>query len=156
MTDNITGKPIVIVDPFSSGGLYASAFAAEGLTAVAVISYPEIPAAYAAAFEPGDYTEVLTYDGDFGALVARLRALDPLGVLPGTEIAVEFADALAAEVTPAWPTTPSSPAPAATSTTWPGPWPGPGCRCCGRSPPTPRRRSPPGSRSRGSPAATWW
>lgn len=101
MTREDAAPPIVIVDPISSGGLYASAFAAEGIPAVAVISFPEIPAAYAGSFDPEEFTHVLTYDGDFEALVNTLRPLKPRGVLPGTEIAVELADALAAEVTPA-------------------------------------------------------
>ncbi|ARF54208.1 ATP-grasp domain-containing protein [Streptomyces gilvosporeus] len=94
------GGPAVIVDPFSSGGLYAPAFRAAGVPVVAVVSYPQIPPAYAGSFRPEDFDAVLTWDGDEDALVARLRALGPRCVLPGAEIGVELADRLAARVVP--------------------------------------------------------
>ncbi|GLF97756.1 ATP-grasp domain-containing protein [Streptomyces yaizuensis] len=95
-----TTGPVVIVDPFSSGAQYAPALAGYGVPVVAVSSHPRIPTAYAASFDPSAFTEVITYEGDFDQLVARLGALGPTGVLPGTEVAVELAERLAARLTP--------------------------------------------------------
>ncbi|MFJ9852517.1 ATP-grasp domain-containing protein [Streptomyces sp. NPDC101150] len=95
-----SGSPAVIVDPFSSGGLYAPAFRAAGVPTVAVVSYPEIPQAYAGSFQPADFDEILTLTGDEAPLAERLRALRPRCVLPGAEIGVELADRLAAQVVP--------------------------------------------------------
>ncbi|MFG2139891.1 ATP-grasp domain-containing protein [Streptomyces sp. NPDC048650] len=95
-----SGSPAVIVDPFSSGGLYAPAFRAAGVPSVAVVSYPEIPPAYAGSFRSEDFDTILTWDGDEDALVDRLCALRPRCVLPGAEIGVELADRLAARVVP--------------------------------------------------------
>ncbi|MFF4698254.1 ATP-grasp domain-containing protein [Streptomyces chattanoogensis] len=100
MSPNPSGSPAVIVDPFSSGGLYAPAFRTAGVPTVAVVSYPEIPPAYAGSFRPEDYDTILSWDGDEAALVERLRALRPRCVLPGAEIGVELADRLAARVVP--------------------------------------------------------
>ncbi|UQA97266.1 ATP-grasp domain-containing protein [Streptomyces halobius] len=95
-----SGSPAVIVDPFSSGGLYAPAFRAAEVPVMAVVSYPEIPPAYAGSFRPEDFDEVLTWTGKEDALVERLRELRPRCVLPGAEIGVELADRLAAQVVP--------------------------------------------------------
>ena len=92
--------PAVIVDPFSSGGLYAPAFTEAGVPVVAVLSSPDMPEVYRASFRPEDFPEVITYDGDLDALVARLRELAPRCVLPGAESGVELADLLAEQVTP--------------------------------------------------------
>lgn len=92
--------PAVIVDPYSSGGLYAPAFKDAGVPVVAVISRPEVPDVYASSYHPEDFSEIITFDGDHGPMIERLRQLSPRCVLPGTETGVQLADALAAEVLP--------------------------------------------------------
>ncbi|MFD7735690.1 ATP-grasp domain-containing protein [Kitasatospora phosalacinea] len=96
-----TDRPAVIVDPFSSGGLYAPAFAAAGVPVVAVVSHREIHPVYADSYHPDDFTEVLSLHGREEEVVARLRELDPLCILPGADIGVGPADRLAAAVLPA-------------------------------------------------------
>ncbi|MFC8454759.1 ATP-grasp domain-containing protein [Kitasatospora sp. NPDC057223] len=100
-------RPAVIVDPFSSGGMYAPAFAAAGVPVVAVTSYPEVPAAYADSFRPADFTHVLGFDGDVERLVAQLRPLAPRCVLPGAESGVELADRLTERLHPETVNTPA-------------------------------------------------
>lgn len=91
--------PAVIVDPFSSGGMYAPAFREAGVPVAAVLSSPDMPEVYRASFHPEDFPEVITFDGDLDALTARLRDLGPRCVLPGAESGVELADLLAERVT---------------------------------------------------------
>ncbi|MEU5219193.1 ATP-grasp domain-containing protein [Streptomyces sp. NPDC020807] len=95
---NPTG-PAVIVDPFSSGGMYAPAFKEAGVPVVAVLSGPDMPEVYRASFHPEDFPEVIVFDGDLDAVTARLRELAPRCVLPGAESGVELADLLAERVT---------------------------------------------------------
>jgi len=90
--------PAVIVDPYSSGALFAPAFADAGVPVVAVVSSPEPPDVYAASYRPEHFTTILTATEDLGPLVEKLRALRPRCVLPGCESGVELADALAPQV----------------------------------------------------------
>lgn len=98
-TSDPTG-PAVIVDPFSSGELYAPAFTRAGVPVVAVISQPEPPAAYLSSFHPEDFPRQLIYEGDLAATADQLARLRPRCILPGTEIGVELAEQLAARVVP--------------------------------------------------------
>jgi biotin carboxylase len=97
----VSGGPAVIVDPFSSGGMYAPAFLAASVPVVAVLSRPTPPPVYAPSFHPEDFSEVIAYEGDLDDVVRRVGALAPRCVLPGADSGVELADALAARVTPA-------------------------------------------------------
>lgn len=90
--------PAVIVDPYSSGALFAPAFKAAGVPVVAVVSSAEAPAVYASSYRPEDFVEIITYERELAPVVQRLRALRPRCVLPGCESGVELADALAAAV----------------------------------------------------------
>lgn len=92
--------PAVIVDPYSSGNLYAPLLRETGVPTVAVTSRPDIPPAYAASFHPEDFPEVVSYDGDLAPVVRRLAELRPRCVLAGADPGVELADRLAAELCP--------------------------------------------------------
>ncbi|GLW93440.1 ATP-grasp domain-containing protein [Actinokineospora globicatena] len=93
--------PAVIVDPYSSGALFASALAERGIDVVAVLSAERPPEAYASSYQPRDYRDPIVYRGDLSEVVDRLRALDPRCVLAGCESGVELAERLAPLVTPA-------------------------------------------------------
>ncbi|SER08824.1 ATP-grasp domain-containing protein [Actinokineospora terrae] len=93
--------PAVIVDPYSSGALFAAALAERGIDVVAVLSSEQPPEAYASSYQPADYTDPIVYRGDLTEVVDRLRALDPRCVLAGCESGVELAERLAPLVTPA-------------------------------------------------------
>ncbi|MGW1196715.1 ATP-grasp domain-containing protein [Streptomyces sp. NPDC002536] len=100
-----TGRPVVIVDPFSSGDEWAPAFAARGSGAVAILSSPGIQDAYRThPLRPEDFSAVHLWSD---SLVDRLRTLDPLCVLPGAESGVEIADHLSALLTPQYANTPA-------------------------------------------------
>jgi len=92
--------PAVIVDPYSSGALFAPAFREAGVPVVAVVSAPEPPAVYASSYRPGDFDETIVFDGDLERVVARLSELAPRCVLAGCESGVELADAVAPRVVP--------------------------------------------------------
>ncbi|MFC0861740.1 ATP-grasp domain-containing protein [Sphaerimonospora cavernae] len=91
--------PAVIVDPFSSGGMYAPAFRQAGVPVVAVLSGPDMPEVYRASFHPEDFPEMIVFDGDLDAVAGRLRELRPRCILPGAESGVELADLLSSLVT---------------------------------------------------------
>ncbi|GGU81679.1 hypothetical protein GCM10010260_12670 [Streptomyces filipinensis] len=94
----MTARTVVIVDPYSSGTLLASALREEGYSVVAVTSGSSIPDLYVDSFESSDFDAWFT---EFTPeLVKELRSLDPVAVLPGAEIGVELADRLAEQITP--------------------------------------------------------
>jgi len=96
--------PAVIVDPYSSGALYAPAFREAGVPVVAVVTAPTPPEVYAASYRPEDFDEIIVASGvasgDQATAIARLSALRPRCVLAGCESGVELADALAPRVVP--------------------------------------------------------
>lgn len=100
MPDSNPLGPAVIVDPFSSGMFYASAFKEAGVPVVTVLSREELPAVYIPTFHPEEYQEVIKFTGDHKPVVERLIALRPRCILPGAETGVELADELAAQVIP--------------------------------------------------------
>ncbi|TDD95307.1 ATP-grasp domain-containing protein [Actinomadura rubrisoli] len=93
--------PAVIVDPYSSGALFAEPLGRHGVPVVAVVTGPRPPDAYASSYRPGDYPETVVYDGDLDAVARRLRALGPRCVIAGCESGVELAERLAPLVVPA-------------------------------------------------------
>lgn len=92
--------PAVVVDPYSSGALFAPAFAERGVEVVAVVTGPQPPAVYASSYRPSDFAEVITFEGDTGPIVDRLRKLGPRCVIAGCESGVELAEVLAPQVLP--------------------------------------------------------
>ncbi|BCM87684.1 ATP-grasp domain-containing protein [Methylobacterium indicum] len=94
-------SPAVIVDPYSSGALYASAFGRVGIPVVAVMSAPEPPNVYASSFRPQDFELILVARGpDVSDLVQSLRSLGPRCILTGCESGVELTDLIAPQVLP--------------------------------------------------------
>lgn len=93
-------RPAVIVDPYSSGALFAEAFGRHGVPVVAVVSSPRPPDAYAASYRPTDFSEILVFDGDLDGLARRVAGLRPQCFLAGCESGVELAERLASHVLP--------------------------------------------------------
>jgi biotin carboxylase len=93
-------RSVVVVDPYSSGNLLAPALRAAGFSVVAVLSRPSPPEVLAASYQPSDFDEHLVCQSLTPDIVERLRAIDPVAVLPGAEIGVELSDTLAAALTP--------------------------------------------------------
>ncbi|NBD08488.1 ATP-grasp domain-containing protein [Corallococcus silvisoli] len=92
--------PAVIVDPYSSGALYAPAFREAGVPSVALVTAPAPPDVYAASYRPEDFSEVIVASDGLSTAIARLRALRPRCVLAGCESGVELADLVAPQVVP--------------------------------------------------------
>ena len=93
--------PCVVVDPYSSGALFAEALRERGVPVAAVLSSARPPEAYASSYRPRDFPDALVHDGDLEELVRWVRALDPRCVIAGCESGVELAERLAPRVLPA-------------------------------------------------------
>lgn len=93
----MTGPVVVIVDPYSSGVMYAPALRKAGFSPVAVISAPGPAPDFTSTLRPKDFDVVLAADD---GLIDRLAPMSPVAVLPGTESGVELADRLADQLTP--------------------------------------------------------
>ncbi|GAA0341421.1 ATP-grasp domain-containing protein [Actinoallomurus spadix] len=92
----MSGQPhVVLVDTYAPTRLLAPRFRALGYRCVRVQSTPEPPPVYAS--EPvdlGDYAASVVHDGDVDRTLAAVAAFDPVAVVPGGEVGVEFSDLL--------------------------------------------------------------
>lgn len=96
-------SPVIIVDPLSSGIELAPAFRARGIPCVALSTFtPLSRLGYGTELRSEDFHSVIHYRPEQGEeeLAERLRALDPLAILPGTDAAMPLAERLAAKLTP--------------------------------------------------------
>jgi biotin carboxylase len=96
----MTPRHVVVVDPYSSGVLYAPALRRAGFSPVAVRSVPMPAPQFTSAFRPEDFDAQYLADGNFAELVRTLAGKGVLAVLPGSESGVALADRLAARLTP--------------------------------------------------------
>ncbi|MEV4739412.1 ATP-grasp domain-containing protein [Streptomyces sp. NPDC049555] len=92
--------PCVVVDPYSSGALFAEALARHGIPAVAVLTGPRPPEAYASSFRPQDFPDTVVYEGDLDGVVRQLAGRAPRAVVAGCESGVELAERLAPLLVP--------------------------------------------------------
>lgn len=90
-------RPVVIVDPLSSGTELAPAFKARGIPAIAVTLKPMDWNGFGSKIRQSDFMEIIPNQEN---LVEILRKYDPIAILPGTEEGVPLAEALAVEITP--------------------------------------------------------
>jgi biotin carboxylase len=90
-------RPVVIVDPLSSGVELAPAFKARGIPAIAVTPKPMDWNGFGSKIRSSDFIEIIS---DQENLVEVLRKYDPVAILPGTEEGVPLAEALALALTP--------------------------------------------------------
>ncbi len=88
----------LIVDPYSTGVLFADYLRARGYRCIAVQSGPELVESLLRTYRPDDYEALFSHTGDLDALVTQLSGYDIRCVLPGNESAVELADALGARL----------------------------------------------------------
>lgn len=91
---------VAIVDPYSSGAMYAPALRRAGLSPVAVTSWPGPARSLADSFRPGDFDQCLSEEHGRPGVTALLAQLAPVAIVPGTASGVGLADELAAELTP--------------------------------------------------------
>ena len=90
-------RPVVIVDPLSSGVELAPAFKARGIPAIAVTLKPAEWNGFGSQIRTADFVEVIPDQPD---LIEVLREYDPIAILPGTEEGVPLAERLALALTP--------------------------------------------------------
>ncbi|OAH10935.1 ATP-grasp domain-containing protein [Streptomyces jeddahensis] len=97
MTAAIEGQPcIVLVDAYAAVRSLVLTFRAQGCSIVRVQSTRDVPYVYRAApFVPDDFIADIVHDGDLAATAQAVAAFDPVAVISGGEIGVEFADLLA-------------------------------------------------------------
>lgn len=94
---------VVVVDPYSSGALYAPKLRAAGFRVVAVLTASRPPAIWVDTYRPDELDQVhYALDGPARLAVARTLADQGVrAVLPGCESGVTVADQLASMLTPA-------------------------------------------------------
>ncbi|KTC81160.1 phosphoribosylglycinamide synthetase ATP-grasp (A) domain protein [Legionella cherrii] len=90
-------RPVVIVDPLSSGIELAPAFKARGIPAIAIMHKPVDWDGFGTKIRSTDFIEIIPEQPN---LVEVLRKYNPLAIIPGAEEGVPLADALASALTP--------------------------------------------------------
>jgi biotin carboxylase len=90
-------RPVIIVDPMSSGSELASTFKAKQVPSVAVSSKPPSRMGFGQQLIESDFIDIVPIQDQ---LEDVLRKYNPIGVLPGTESGVPLADRLCAALTP--------------------------------------------------------
>jgi len=94
-------KAVVLVDGFAtSGRVLASRFLMQGIPCIEVLSHEAFPEKYLKKNHAEDYledplfTDKIVFRGDLDAVVRQLDRYTVIGIIPGSEIGVPFADAL--------------------------------------------------------------
>ena len=85
---------VVVVDGYSSGRLLASALRDVGFQVVHVHATGDTPKKFLSTFWSRSYERILAYDGNLSSLVGKLRNVNVVAVLPGTDTGVLLADVL--------------------------------------------------------------
>jgi biotin carboxylase len=92
------GLCALIVDPYSSGALFAGYLRDRGYRCIAAQSSPELAESLLCTYQADDFEALVAYTGDIDALLALLSGYDIRCVLPGNESAVELVDILVARL----------------------------------------------------------
>ncbi|MDX3660924.1 ATP-grasp domain-containing protein [Streptomyces sp. ID05-26A] len=95
----MTGRSIVVVDPFSAGRGVAPAFARRGVNAIAVLTTEKPLAELTSTWNPYDFREIHVLH-DLDELAAKLAVHDPIAVVPGDETGVETAETVSELIAP--------------------------------------------------------
>ncbi|KTD12061.1 phosphoribosylglycinamide synthetase ATP-grasp (A) domain protein [Legionella gratiana] len=90
-------KPVIIVEPVSSGVELAPAFKARGIPVIAVTLKSLDWVGFGAKIQTSDFVAIIP---DQPNLIEILRKYEPLAIIPGAEEAVPLAEALAIALTP--------------------------------------------------------
>src|SRR5712691_13401951 len=96
----LTGAPVIIVDPYSSGAALASALRRLRLDPICVLSYPTPPPVYTGGFRPDDFAVKLSEEIGLDQVVRELSPVKPIAVIAGSESGVILAAALGAALAP--------------------------------------------------------
>lgn len=90
-------RPVVIVDPLSSGIELAPTFRARGIPAIAVTLTTEEWPEFGSKMKASDFVEVIA---DQPGIESLLKKYDPIAIIPGTEEGIPLAERLAGILTP--------------------------------------------------------
>ena len=94
-------KYIIIVDPYSSGALYADILKKNNIQPIAVLSSEKPPDVYSKSFIPNDYAITYYFDSYSEIeLIHLLRKFDPIAILTGCESGVKIAELIAPKILP--------------------------------------------------------
>ena len=85
-------RPIVIVDPYSSGALLADALVARGVRCIAVESSPALPTSMRSHFDRDAFGEVISHHGDGEQTLQSVARHKPSRVIAGFESGVELSE----------------------------------------------------------------
>lgn len=94
------GRTVVLVDPYSSGVALGRTLRRAGFATHAVLTTPRPDPAYTRTFAASDHAGTTEAGLGLAEVLDRVGRTRPVAVLPGAECGVEFADALAARLTP--------------------------------------------------------
>ena len=98
-------RPVVIVNPLSSGVELAPSFKARGVPAIAVtLNYLEWPE-FGSRIRASDFAEIIPNQT---GIVSLLKKHDPIAIIPGTEEAIPLAEQLTAALTPQYANAPGT------------------------------------------------
>ncbi|MFL5813873.1 MAG: ATP-grasp domain-containing protein [Bdellovibrionia bacterium] len=90
-------RPIVVIDPLSSGIELAPAFRARGIPAIAItLEHPDW-LGYGSKIQTSDFVEIIPNQPDIERLI---KAHDPIAIIPGTEEGITLAEQLTKALTP--------------------------------------------------------
>ncbi|WP_454780323.1 ATP-grasp domain-containing protein [Legionella sp. WA2022007384] len=90
-------RPVIIVNPISSGIELAPAFKARGIPVIAITLHSLEWAGFGTNIQHADFNEIIPIQPN---LAERLKDYDPLAIIPGDEEGVPLAESLAATLTP--------------------------------------------------------
>lgn len=90
-------RPVIIVDPLSSGVELAPAFKKRGIPAIAVTFKPLDRIGFGTQIKTSDFIKIIPQQPNLENI---LRQYNPLAVIPGSESGVPLASKLAAALTP--------------------------------------------------------
>lgn len=91
---------VIVVDPYSSGAMFAAALSEQGYLPVAVTTSVTPPEIYEDSYKPDGFPRRFVCDAAADDLLPELRQLAPKAVIAGAETGVELADRLAEKLTP--------------------------------------------------------
>ena len=90
-------RPVIIVNPLSSGIELAPAFKARGIPAIAVTFKSSDRIGFGMKIQPADFIEIIPNQPN---LVEVLRKYNPLAIIPGTEDSIPVTERLTEILTP--------------------------------------------------------
>ena len=90
-------RPVVIVDPLSSGVELAPAFKARGIPAIAVTCISVDHIGFGTKLQPSDFSKIIPNQAN---LIEVLRKYNPVAIIPGVDSAVPLAERLTEALTP--------------------------------------------------------